>query len=66
MEASICGSDMTSTKGFHYSMSVLSKIGKSFGKTIFFYFKNCSDNEHYENILLKEIGLCSGEKNEDR
>ncbi len=66
IETSICGSDITPTKGLHYSINILSKIGRSFGKTVFFYFKNCSDDINYEKMLLKEIGLYSGEKNDDR
>jgi len=66
MEASICGSDITPTKGLHYSMNILLKIGSSFGKTAFLFFKNCSEDKCYEKMLLKEIGMCSGEKNDDR
>jgi len=66
MEASICGSDLSPTEGLHYSMKILTKIGKSFGKTIFLYFKNSYDNVNYERILLREIKSFLKEKNDDR
>ncbi|ORX76497.1 hypothetical protein BCR32DRAFT_284114 [Anaeromyces robustus] len=65
METSICGSDLTSTKGFHYSIKELGKIGKSFGKTMSLYFKNKYEDSNYEKIILNDIRLYTKDKNND-
>jgi len=65
METSMCGSDITPTKGFYYSIKILNKIGKCFGKALYLCFNKNINNINYEQIIMKEIKSLSKGKNDD-